>query len=118
MRNVNNIVIHCTATAQSVKVESILNYWKNNLGWKSPGYHRLIDAAGKIHHLSDFDKPANGVAGHNYDSIHISYIGGVDANSKPIDNRTASQKKAILQCISEARKLYPKAKDFRAQEFS
>ena len=49
MRNINFIVIHCTATQPNVKKESILNYWKNTLKWKSVGYHRLIDANGIIH---------------------------------------------------------------------
>lgn len=109
MRKVNNIVIHCTATAQDAKVESIQKYWKNNLGWKSPGYHRLISADGTVHNLSDFEKPTNGVAGHNSDSIHISYIGGIDAKGKPKDTRTAEQKCAIIHCIQEARRLYPDA---------
>ena len=117
MRTVNNIVIHCTATPQSAKVQSIVNYWKNDLKWKSPGYHRLIEANGTVHNLSDFENPTNGVAGHNYDSIHISYIGGVDAQNKPLDNRTTEQRCAILHCIDEARKLYPNAQILGHRDF-
>jgi len=117
MRKVKNIVIHCTATPQSAKPQSIINYWKNNLGWKSPGYHRLIEADGTINELSSFENPTNGVAGHNSDSIHISYIGGVDVKNNPVDNRTAEQKCAILHCISEARKLYPNAKILGHRDF-
>lgn len=118
MRKVNNIVIHCTATAQNAKVASIQNYWKNTLGWKSPGYHRIIEADGTVHSLSDFEKPTNGVAGHNSDSIHISYIGGVDSKNNPIDNRTVEQRCAILHCIAEARKLYPNAKILGHRDFA
>jgi N-acetylmuramoyl-L-alanine amidase len=110
MRKVNNIVIHCTATAQNARLESIQNYWKNNLGWKSPGYHRLISADGTVHKLSEFEKPTNGVAGHNSDSIHISYIGGIDEKGNPKDTRTPEQKRAIINCIHEARRIYPEAK--------
>jgi N-acetylmuramoyl-L-alanine amidase len=102
MRNIDYIVIHCTATPQHATVESILNYWRNNLGWKNPGYHMLIEANGKVHKLQDFDNPTNGVKGHNYNSIHISYIGGVTGTMKPIDNRTYEQKAAILDCIRQA----------------
>jgi len=28
MREINNIVLHCTATSQDTKIESILKYWK------------------------------------------------------------------------------------------
>lgn len=117
MRKVNHIVIHCTATAKNAKVESIQRYWRENLKWKSPGYHRLIESDGTIHNLSEFEKPTNGVAGHNSDSIHISYIGGVDSNNKPLDNRTVEQKCAILHCIVEARKLYPKAEILGHRDF-
>ena len=117
MRKVNNIVIHCTATPQSAKPQSIINYWKKNLGWKSPGYHRLIEADGTIHELSNFEFPTNGVAGHNADSIHISYIGGVDSKNIPLDNRTVEQRCAILHCIEEARKLYPNARILGHRDF-
>lgn len=117
MRKVNNIVIHCTATAQNAKVASIQNYWKNSLRWRSPGYHRIIEADGTIHKLSGFENPTNGVAGHNSDSIHISYIGGVDGKNKPLDNRTAQQKHSILLCITEARALYPNAKILGHRDF-
>lgn len=117
MRKVNNIVIHCTATPQSATVQSIQNYWKKNLGWNSPGYHRLIEADGTVHSLSNFDNPTNGVAGHNSDSIHISYIGGVDGKNIPLDNRTVEQKCAILHCIAEVRKIYPKARILGHRDF-
>ena len=101
-RQIKYIVIHCTATSQSAKVESIQNYWRNTLKWKSPGYHILIEADGTRHYLQPFDKPANGVRGFNQESIHISYIGGVDAKGKAIDNRTEKQKASILIAIKEA----------------
>ena len=37
---INNIVIHCSAGFGNV--ESIQNFWKNNLKWKSKGYHFVI----------------------------------------------------------------------------
>lgn len=102
MREIKYIAIHCTATPQTTTVESIQRHWKETLKWKSPGYHRLIDKDGKVHKLSHFDSPTNGVKGFNSNSIHISYIGGVDAKNKPLDNRTEFQKASILNCILEA----------------
>lgn len=109
MREIKYIVVHCTATPQTTTVKSIQNHWKNNLGWKSPGYHRLIDASGKIHVLSNYALPTNGAAGFNTVSIHISYIGGVDGK-KPIDNRTPEQKAVMLQLLTELKAQFPKAK--------
>jgi N-acetylmuramoyl-L-alanine amidase len=102
MRNIDYIVIHCTATPQTTKVSSILSYWKNVLKWRTVGYHILIEADGTTHNLLDFHKISNGVKGYNNNSIHISYIGGVDAKGKAIDNRTAAQKQAILKAILSA----------------
>jgi len=100
-RAIKYIAIHCTATQPTATVAAIQRYWRDSLGWKSPGYHLLIEPNGTIHRLLDFNGIANGVRGFNKESIHISYIGGVDKNGRPIDNRTAVQKEAILKCIKE-----------------
>lgn len=100
-RSIKYIAIHCTATQPSATVAAIQRYWKDSLGWKSPGYHMLIETNGTIHRLLPFDGIANGVKGFNKESVHISYIGGVTKQGKPVDNRTAAQKKAILLCINE-----------------
>ncbi|HEY4756052.1 MAG TPA: N-acetylmuramoyl-L-alanine amidase [Ignavibacteriaceae bacterium] len=101
-REIKYIVIHTTATHQTATVENIQRYWKEKLGWNSPGYHRIIEPDGTINKLESFDKPTNGVKGHNRNSIHISYIGGIDKEGKSIDNRTPQQKAAIIDCICEA----------------
>lgn len=100
-RPIKYIAIHCTATPQNITVMAIQRYWRDSLKWKSPGYHLLIEANGTIHRLMDFNGIANGVRGFNKESIHISYIGGVTKEGRPVDNRTAVQKEAILKCIKE-----------------
>jgi N-acetylmuramoyl-L-alanine amidase len=100
-RKINKIVIHCTATPINTKVKSILNYWRNELGWENPGYHILVDYLGGKHYLQPFENIANGVRGHNSDSIHISYIGGIDKNGDPKDTRNEKQKANILNAIKE-----------------
>ena len=118
MRIIKYIVIHCTATQPNVKKESILNYWKNTLKWKSVGYHRLIDANGIIHELANYDQITNGVKGYNSESIHFSYIGGIDEAGRPKDTRTIKQKESLLYLVEKAKKKYPEAivlghKDFK-----
>lgn len=98
-RPIKYIAIHCTATQQTATVAAIQRYWRDSLGWKSPGYHLLIEPNGTIHQLLDFNGVANGVRGFNRDSVHISYIGGVNKAGRALDNRTDAQKKAILECI-------------------
>ena len=109
MRSISYIVIHCTATLQSAKVESIQNYWKNNLKWKSPGYHKIIEPNGTVHTLAPDAAVCNGVKGHNSHSLHVSYIGGVDAKGNAKDNRTPQQKAAMERVVREWKRQHPKA---------
>ena len=90
-RRIDYIVIHCTATPQNTKVESIIRYWKYVLGWEYPGYHVIIDKDGEATQLLDMSIPSNGVKGYNENSVHISYIGGVDKNNKSIFDVTPFQ---------------------------
>lgn len=109
MRSITHIVLHCTATAQTAKVDSILKYWKNTLGWKSPGYHHIIKADGEVIDLLPIDQVSNGVAGHNARSIHISYIGGVDKKGNALDNRTDAQKAAQIVLLKKYKVMFPDA---------
>lgn len=109
MRIIKFIAIHCTATQPNATVQAIQSYWKNSLGWKSPGYHYLIDQYGKINHLQIEDLPTNGVAGYNNVSIHVSYIGGIDQEGKPKDTRTSGQRSSMATLLKELRKRYPDA---------
>lgn len=104
------MVVHCTATQPNTKIESIKSYWKNNLKWKSPGYHYIIEANGNILNLLSIEQVSNGVAGWNSQIINISYIGGVDFNGKPKDTRTEAQKQSILKLLRELKKKFPNAK--------
>lgn len=70
------------------------------------GYHKIIDADGKVTELAKPSEITNGVAGHNSKSYHICYKGGQDGK----DNRTCYQKEALLKEIKAARLLFPKAK--------
>jgi N-acetylmuramoyl-L-alanine amidase len=108
-REIKYIVVHCTATQPNATIEAIKNYWRNNLGWKNNGYHYIIKRNGTIEKITPENQIANGVAGHNQNSIHLSYIGGVDANDKPLDNRTDAQKQAMFNLIMNLHARYPNA---------
>jgi len=109
MREIKFLAVHCTATPQTATVSSIQNYWKNVLKWKMPGYHFIIKPNGEVVQLLEIDKVSNGVKGFNSVSINISYIGGVDSQNKPIDNRTENQKKALLDLLKKLKKQFPRA---------
>lgn len=92
MRQIKRIFVHCTAGPQTQTVQEIQKYWKTHNKWKDPGYHYIIKPDGEIIPLQPEDKPSNGVAGYNSTSINVCYIGGVDKQGRPIDNRTDAQK--------------------------
>lgn len=109
MRKIKYIAVHCTATAQSAKVEDIQKYWREHLGWTMPGYHFIIKPDGTVVELLSIDKVSNGVKGFNSETINVCYIGGVDQKTKPIDNRTPQQKASLLTVITKLKKQFPKA---------
>jgi N-acetylmuramoyl-L-alanine amidase len=109
MRNIKYIVVHCTATPPETTIDSIKNYWRQNLGWKNPGYHYIIQRNGDIVNIFPEDKVSNGVKGYNHNSVHISYIGGVDKNNQAIDNRTDAQIHAMFNKLVSLSEKYPNA---------
>lgn len=131
MRRIDTVVFHCTAGPQTQTVQIILDYWTTVMKWKTPGYHYLITPDGVAHNLVPIDQVSNGVAGHNANSIHISYIGGVEViaikNSKgtpvntigkPLDNRTAAQKETMALLARIFRLLIPGVKMMGHRDFS
>lgn len=117
MRGIRYIVLHCTATSQKARVEDIKKYWRVALGWKNVGYHIIIKPDGTFERLAADDQVTNGVKGYNSNSIHISYIGGVDAKGKAIDNRTPEQIKAMITLVRTMKQRYPKAEVLGHRDF-
>jgi N-acetylmuramoyl-L-alanine amidase len=109
MRDINNIVLHCTATPQNTSVASIQRHWREVNKWRKPGYHFIILPDGKVINLLPIEEVSNGVAGHNSDSIHISYIGGVEGKGRAVDNRTDAQKESQIRLLLDLKKRFPDA---------
>ena len=105
MRDIKFIVVHCTAGQPNQKTESIIDYWKRVLKWKSVGYHIIINEDGTYERLSPDEKPTNGVKGHNHHAIHICYKGGLGGK----DTRTESQKNMLRIILQDYKLKYRKA---------
>lgn len=108
MRNIKYIAVHCTASHQSMTIEGLKQEFKRK-GWVNPGYHYVVSPDGKITQLLDEDKVSNGVKGFNSVSINVAYIGGIDTNGKPTDNRTDEQKVSLRSLLKMLHKKYPTA---------
>lgn len=109
MRTIKYIAVHCTATPQTTSVESIKHYWKTHLGWKMPGYHFIIKPDGTVEQLLPIEQVSNGVKGFNSSTINVAYIGGVNPQSKPVDNRTPLQKQSLRTLLKELKNQFKTA---------
>lgn len=110
MRTIQHLIVHCTATPQGATVASIQRYWRQVMKWNKPGYHIIVTPAGAAVRLASDSDVCNGVKGHNANALHVSYIGGVDANGKPVDNRTKEQKETMRLVLKAWREKYPTAR--------
>lgn len=111
IRDIKNIVIHCTAGWQDESTKDLIAGFRAR-GWKNNGYHIVVNADGTHEQITHLDKIANGVAGHNAHSIHVSYKGGikkVKGKIIAVDNRTAAQKATLVSLVKELKALHPKA---------
>lgn len=109
MRDIKYIVIHCTATPQTWTAKDVERYFYEDKGWNNPGYHTVFEIDGSHRELLPIHEIANGVKGHNYHSIHITYIGGVDSNMNAFDNRTQSQQDNMALYIDSLHRGFPDA---------
>ena len=117
-RTIKEIIVHCTATpeGQDVSIESIRRDHKAQ-GWGDIGYHYVINRKGEVLNGRDVEYAGVHCKGHNQYSIGVAYIGGLEnkpgvpySKQKPKDTRTLKQKAALLNLLTELRKLYPYAK--------
>jgi N-acetylmuramoyl-L-alanine amidase len=93
-------------------------FWKEKRGWgDTPGYHYIIKRNGDIVQLLDENKNSNGVYAHNSVCINISYIGGIDKDNNPIDNRTDVQKQAMFDKIIALTEKYKGAESLGHRDF-
>lgn len=118
IRNIKYIVVHCTATPTNTSLEAIKHYWKEQRGWgDTPGYHYIILRDGTLVQLLDEGKNSYGVYQHNSNCINLAYIGGVDKEGKPIDNRSEAQKHAMFSLIISLTEKYPQARVLGHRDF-
>lgn len=112
MRQIQRIFIHCTAGWQTQTALDIIKYHTSSkgLGWKTPGYHYIVEPNGFVVNAVPLEKVSNGVKGYNQTAVNIAYIGGLAAGGKRVDNRTPQQKQSLVRLLKELRQLFPDAK--------
>ena len=108
MRDIDKIIIHCSATPEGRDVKtSTIKQWHTAKGWSDIGYHYVIERDGSVNMGRDIDRIGAHTRGENTGSIGICYVGGMDANMKnPKDTRTEKQKEGLKCLIKDLRSTY------------
>lgn len=121
MRNINLIIVHCSATPEERDVSvADIDRWHRERGFDGIGYHYVVYIDGSVHEGRPLNKVGAHCKGHNAHSIGICYVGGVDLNGKPKDTRTLAQKDALVNLLMRLKRRFPKAvirghRDFAAK---
>ena len=111
MREINKIIVHCSATREGENFEvAEIRKWHLARGFSDIGYHFYIDLYGEIHKGRDISKIGAHCKGHNRNSIGICYCGGVEADGKtPKDTRQECQKESLVAVLRTLKAMYPNA---------
>ncbi len=97
-RPIDELIWHCTATAESKDYTvADIRGWHKARGWSDIGYHYVVYRDGRIMVGRPVGQIGSHVAGHNTGTIGCSYVGGVASDGKtPKDTRTPEQRASML----------------------
>ena len=119
MRQINKIIIHCSATPEGRKTSADeIKSWHLERGFSDIGYHYIVHLDGSISYGRNIDKIGAHSRGQNKMSIGVCYIGGLDECLNPKDTRTPQQKESLLILLKTLKKLHSKAVIYGHRDFS
>lgn len=84
MRDIKEVILHCTATVadKELSVKTIRKWHVEGNGWADIGYHFVIHQDGTIERGRHIKKIGAHTWGNNYGSIGVAYVGGVVKKTK------------------------------------
>lgn len=119
MRQINKIIIHCSATPEGKNIgATTIRGWHKERGFNDIGYHFVIRLDGTIEQGRPIEQIGAHCQGYNRNSIGICYIGGLSQKRQPKDTRTLAQRQAIKQLIHELQVQFPAATIHGHNEFA
>lgn len=112
MRNINLIVVHCSATNPLIDwgARDIDYLHRRQNGWSSIGYHWVIRRNGIVEAGRQESIPGAHVKGHNLNSIGVCLVGGVDLDNRPEPNYTTSQWASLKTLLVSLKLRFPNAR--------
>ena len=110
MREIDDIIIHCTATRKHRHhtVEEIRK-WHLQRGFDDIGYHYVIYLDGTVHIGRPVEIVGAHAYGHNQHSIGICYVGGLDRRGRPTNTLNRAQEQSLVTLIRVLQSLFPHA---------
>jgi len=124
MRNINKIILHCSATPEGRHVTAeTIRKWHLDRGWSDIGYHFLVYLDGTVVSGRPVERAGAHTKGLNANSIGICYIGGVEAEKRngkwpAKDTRTPKQLESLEKLIVDLFEEYPEATLHGHNEFA
>ena len=111
MRQINLLVIHCSATKENQPFTVYaLESSHRKRGFNGIGYHYYIRQSGEVVNTRPLSRIGAHVKGYNRNSIGICYEGGLDKDGKPKDTRTPEQRAALRRLVNELQIRFPGCK--------
>ena len=111
MRQINLIIIHCSATKENHPFTiQALETSHRKRGFNGIGYHYYIRQSGEVINTRPLSRIGAHAKGYNRYSIGICYEGGLDKDGKPKDTRTPEQRAALRQLVNELLLRFPGCK--------
>lgn len=110
MRNINEIIIHCSATPASRDIGAPeIAYYHRHIGFETIGYHYVVRLDGTVEPGRPLTRIGAHCKGHNANSIGVCYVGGINADGLPADTRTEDQKWALRKLLISLKSQFPGA---------
>jgi len=129
MREINEIIVHCTATppgfmagaTPAQRLDEVRRWHVEDNGWSDIGYNYLIDRGGQLLNGRPISKAGAHVKGHNSDTVGISLFGGKGGTKDQAfeDNFTPEQGETLRKLIGRLQNEYgPDLKISGHQEYA
>ncbi|MCH2199765.1 MAG: N-acetylmuramoyl-L-alanine amidase [Flavobacteriales bacterium] len=114
MRQIDKIIIHCSATPTDMDITaSDIRDWHIDRGWSDIGYHYVIRRDGTLEDGRPIEQAGAHTKGRNTNSIGICLIGGADSFDYTLD-----QMDVLVDLVETLEETYPNATVHGHNEFS
>ena len=119
MRQINLLIIHCSATKENEPFTlQALEASHRKKGFNGIGYHCYIRKFGEVINTRPLSRIGAHAKEYNRNSIGICYEGGLDKDWNAKDTRTSEQRAAFRQLVKELLARFPGCKVFGHRDLS